>query len=199
MKELAGIIRSRTGINQIANIGVTGSNDAIKRSKNALITLQLFQPAHIGSAGVDGGLCGNHIAAGLICFLLRYGVFGQQALPAIAGHTGEFFVGLHPFQLSAGLLQLLIDLWRVDDGQYLPLLHMSADIEEPLFEIAIGARVDGSLGKGLHVTWKHQFLIASAKGGMHHTHGQNRGVVGLRSQLLFICMPLIKAITDGGK
>ena len=46
-------------------------------------------------------------------------------------------------QISARLLQLVIDFRRLDDSEQLSLLDVRTDVNVPGLEIAIGPRVDG--------------------------------------------------------
>ncbi len=119
MKQLARIARPGAGVNEVANVGVARGNDAIERSNDALVALELFEAAYVGLAGVHRGLRSDVIGAGLIGLLLRDGVLGEQRLPAVAGDFGEVRVGLHALQFGARLIAAADQLqasrwWRGD-------------------------------------------------------------------------------------
>jgi hypothetical protein len=99
---------------------------------------------------------------------LRNGVLGQQRLPAVAGHAGKVRIGLHALQLGTRLVQLLVDLGRFDLGQKVALVHVRADVEVPLLQVAVGARVDGRIGKRLYVAGKREIVGLRSLHRMHH-------------------------------
>ena len=49
-----------------------------------------------------------------------------------------------------------------DLGQQRALLHMGADVEVPVHQIAVGARVDGRIGVGGHVAGQHKLVCGRA-------------------------------------
>ena len=77
---------------------------------------------------------------------------------------------MHTFQLGARLIQLLVDFGRLDLGEEIALADMLADIEVPFFKVAVGARVDGCIGKRLHVAGKREIVGLRSLYGMHHIY-----------------------------
>ncbi len=52
-------------------------------------------------------------------------------------------VGLGQSKLSFGLLELLVQIRCLDFTQQLTGFHMRPDIRHPVFEVAVGASIDG--------------------------------------------------------
>jgi len=85
-------------------------------------------------------------------------MLGQQRLPPVAGHARKLCVRLHTLKLGPRLVQLLVDLRRFNLGEQIALVHVRADIEVPSLQVAISARVDGCIGKRLHVAGKREIV-----------------------------------------
>src|SRR5438874_13407972 len=49
-------------------------------------------------------------------------------------------------------------IWRIDLLQQLPGSHAYANIHIPTLQIAVGTRINGSIGEGLDIGWKNKFL-----------------------------------------
>ena len=161
------MVGAGTGIDEVADVGVARSNDAVERRDDALVALQLFEAAHVGPACVDSGLRSDVISAGLVGLLLRDGVLGQQRLPPVAGHAGKVRIGLHALQFGARLVQLLVDFGRLDLGQEIAFAHVRANVEVPLLQVAVGARVDGRIGKCLYIAGKREIVGLRSLHRMH--------------------------------
>ncbi len=87
----------------------------------------------------------------LVGFLLGNRVRLLQPAPAIGGDLRDFLRGLRVGEIRLGLPQLLVDFRRIDLGEQLAGLHGRADVDEPAFEIAVGARVDRRIRVRLNV------------------------------------------------
>ena len=64
-----------------------------------------------------------------------------------------------------GLAQLLVHFGRVQFGEQVSFMHQVADIDEPAFHVAAGARVDRGLLKGLE---------GARQGKFHFRRGEAR-------------------------
>jgi len=82
--------------------------------------------------------------------------------PALGGGGRQLLGGLGGGQVGAGLDDLLVQFRRVDLGQQLAGLHMAADVDVPLLEIAGDAGVDGGGVEGLDGRRQRQPLFAAA-------------------------------------
>jgi hypothetical protein len=72
----------------------------------------------------------------------------SKCLPPRIGRLGEVKVGLGKCELSLGLLELLVQVRRLDLRQQLAGLDMRPDIRHPVFEVAVGAGIDGGFPPG---------------------------------------------------
>ena len=63
-------------------------------------------------------------------------------------------LGLRLRELRPALIQLLIELRRVDLGEQVAVLHLIADVNAPLAHVAVGARVNDRLLERLHAPRK---------------------------------------------
>ena len=97
--------------------------------------------------------------------------FVQQRLVTIPRDLSQFEIGLRCIQGAARLRQLLIDLRRLNDGEQLSGLHMCADIEVPLLQIAIGAGVNRRRYERLHVAGQDDLR---GRGSLLGRHDRNR-------------------------
>src|SRR6201984_2660789 len=105
---------------------------------------------NVGLSGSDGGLFGSQIAGCVVHFLLGYAIGLDEVPVATGSDVREIGVGLRGFEIGFRLNELLIDFRRVDFGKELALLDARTDIAVPLFEIAVGASVNGRLDVSLH-------------------------------------------------
>ena len=65
---------------------------------------------------------------------------------------GELQIGFRSGQSAAGLRQLLVDLRRLNHGQQLPGFYVRTDVEIPLLQITVGARVNRRRDERLHIS-----------------------------------------------
>src|SRR6202023_797697 len=97
---------------------------------------------------LDGRVRGLRLRGEVVCVLPRDRVGLQQVLVAPGRALPIAGVRLGGGEVCPRLQQLLIDLGRADDGEKLALPHVRTDVEVPVAEIAIGARVDGRVFAG---------------------------------------------------
>ena len=90
-------------------------------------------------------------------------------------------VGLGGFEIGFGLNELLIDFRSIDVGEKFALADAAADVAIPLFEIAVGARVDRRFDVGLHGAGKDQIPRPEAS-----VVGWMTATVGMASVLRFL-------------
>ena len=185
-----------SGSDEVANVGAACSNDAIKRRDDALIALELLKPTNICAAGIDCSLCGDVIAFGLVCLLLRDGMLRQQDLPPIGGHAGKVGVGLHALQFGTRLAQLLIDFGRFDHGEQVAFVYVCADIEVPILQVAVGARVDGRIRECLDVAGEREVAGLDSLLRMDHSDRRNGRFVGCDGQPFFTGGTNVESVHD---
>ena len=161
-------------IDQRARIHAAPRNDAAERRINMLEGFQFFEPPHVGFRGSYVGDFGFQIPDGVIDFLLRDAVGLDEFLVTRCGDPGEIRVGLCGIEFGARLRQLLIHFGSVDVRQQLALPDAAADVVIPLFQIAVGARIDGRFDIGLHGAGEDEVLLRRFHRGMNHGHGGNR-------------------------
>ena len=110
---------------------------------------------------------------------LRDGVGLDQSGVAIGLNVGVVGVGLRGGKIGFGLRHLLVEFGRVDDREQVALLHVCTDVEVPVHQIAIGARVDGRVSIGGHVAGQDKLVHGRA--GFGRSDGHGRRSVGIRS------------------
>ena len=142
MKEIGFHIAAAAGIDEVADIGVTRGDHAIKRRVDFFERDQRRVLLHGRLIGFDDSLVRIVGADRIVHVLLGNSVALQKPLIAGLGNGGELEVCLRSEQVAASLLQLLIDFRRFDDGKQLSLLDARADVEIPLLQVAIRASID---------------------------------------------------------
>jgi hypothetical protein len=131
---------------------------AVERRRHLGEGLELPQPRHVRLRGGHGRLLGGSVADLLVRLLRRHGIGLQQRLPALRRALRELAVGLAREQIGLGLVELVVDVGRVELGQELALLHRRADIGVPALHIAAGAGIDRRLEIRLHIAGQHHLL-----------------------------------------
>ncbi len=128
----------------------------------------------------------------LIAPLLGIPTFLDERCRAVIGHLGEFGICLRLLhrclvlrELSFGLVELLVDLRRVDLRQQVAFPNVSANIEVPGLEIAAGPRGDRRIRECLGVARQHDFLIRGTDLRMNDRDARNGGFQGRASEFLF--------------
>ena len=143
-------------------VHVALGDDAVKGRGDALVGLQGDDAAEVGLEGFHVALRGGDVGAlGLVVGLLLVAILaGEDALGdedsvAVYGDLGEGelglllgLLGLGLAELLAGLIDLLVEIGGVDDGEELAFVDVVADVYVTLFEVAVGAGVDGGFGEG---------------------------------------------------
>jgi len=137
-------------IDQRARIHAAFGYDAAEGCVNMLEGFQFLEPAHVGFRGFYVGDFGFQIPDGVIDLLLGDAVGLDEFLVTRCGDLGEVRVGLRGIEFGARLRQLLIHFRSVDVREQFALPHAAADVVIPLFQIAVGARIDGRFDVGLH-------------------------------------------------
>ena len=169
--------RAGAGVDELADVGVAGGEDAVEGSVDFFEGLEFFEAADVGGAGIDGGFFGGEVALGLIGFLLGDGAGADEELPAGGGDFGDVVIGLRGFEVGASLLELLIDFGRFDFGEELAFFYGSADVEVPALQIAVGAGVDGRVDEGGGVAGERDFLGRGVGDGMDDVDDGDGGFV----------------------
>ena len=177
---LPALIRAPTSVLRAV---MTPSNGAYTFSND----MQLLQPGLVEARGLQHRFARMEIADCLVGRLFGDGIGLQQLLPARGGDLGELVVGLGRGAVGARLLELVVDLRRLDLREQLTGFHARADIGVPALEIAVGPRVDRRVHERLHVAGQHE-LLRLAPAWSDHRNGGNaeidRLLVEVRAGLL---------------
>ena len=104
----------------------------------------------------------------------------------------EIGVGLRGFKIGPGLKKLLIDFGSIDVGEQFAFSDAGADVAVPLFEIAVGASVDGRFDVCLHGAGQYQAFFGRLSGGMDYCDGGDGESFGFFRQGLILRAPLEK-------
>ena len=145
-----------------ADVDVARGDDAVEGRGDALVGLQRDDAAEVGVEGFDVALGGGDVGElGLVVGLALVAVLpGEDALGdehavALDGDLGEGelgvllgLLGLGLAELLAGLVDLLVEVGGVDDGEELAFADVVADVDEATSEVAVGAGVDVGLRQG---------------------------------------------------
>ena len=125
------------GIDQLARIDGARGDHAVEGRIDLLEGLQLVKALHVGLRGADsrGCSCSGLVHEG-IGVLLRNGVGLDQARVAVGLDACVVGGGLRRRQVALRLRELLIQLRSGDLGQQRALLHLGADVEVPVRQIA---------------------------------------------------------------
>ncbi len=105
--------------------------------------LQFFEPAHIGFGGLYIGDLGFQVSDRVIDFLLGDTIRLDELLVTRRGNLGKIRIGLRGIQIGARLRQLLIHFRSVNISKQIALTDAAPNVVIPLFQIAVGARIDG--------------------------------------------------------
>ena len=172
---------ARAGVDQLAGVDVARGDDAVEGRIDLFKGLQFAQPLDIGLGGADLRGGGRGLVHEGIGVLAGDGVGLDEAGVALGLDAGVVGVGLGGIQVGLGLGQLLVHFGRGDLGQQSALLHVRADVEVPVRQVAGGAGVDGRISEGGDVAGEHEVLNRRARFGRgddHRGRGKLRGGVG---------------------
>src|SRR3974390_3075563 len=131
------------GVDECTDIDVTSRDYAAEWRINVLERFQLLETTDIGFAGLHDGAFGLEVASGVVDFLFGDAVGFEQFRVTCGSDLGKVLVGLEGVQIGARLREFLIDFGRVDVGKQVTLFHARPDVVIPLFQVTVGARVDG--------------------------------------------------------
>ena len=138
-------------VDELTDIDAARGDDAIEGRIDLLERLNCFQPLHVGDLRLHQRVGRLRLGGEVLRVLARHRVLPQQALIALRRALGIAGVGLRRGQVCSCLQQLLIDFRRADDRQQLPFANMRADIEVPMAEITVGARIDRRVFIGIDI------------------------------------------------
>jgi len=94
---------------------------------------------------------------------------------------------------------LLIDFGSIDVGEQFTFSHAGADVPIPLFEIAVGASVDGRFDVRLHGAGQDQAFFGRLSGWMDYCDGGDGESFGFFRQGLILRTPLEKCERAEGR
>ena len=177
LRDLEHLLRS--GVDERADVDEALGYDSVERRGHARKQLHLFEAAHGGLVGVDGvprggergfrlaqlGFFYREIGGARVRVLLRDDALRLQPDPAFGGYAREVAIGareldrrfelldrgLGLFEVRVRLAELLIDFGRLDLRHQLSGSDVPAEIDQPGFQVAIGAREDRGFDHGLQV------------------------------------------------
>src|SRR5208283_5339271 len=112
---------------------------------------------------------------GVVNILPGYRITLQQGLIARGGGLRQIIVGLRRRQFRPRLLELLIQLGRIDFRQELTLFNPAADVHVPALQIAARPRVNRRVNESLDVSRQYYFFLRSATLGLserYRGHGE---------------------------
>ena len=142
-----------------------------------------WELAHIRPGAVGDRLVGRGRAGLLVIGLLRHPLRTDEGLPALRRDDRHLLVGLGGRQIGFRLLELLIEIRRVDHTEELASLHMGADVLLPALEIAGDPGVDRRLEIGLDRAGKRKAFLHRSAFDLGELHGGDGGFVGPLHQL----------------
>ena len=102
VEELARVGAVFAGLDEGADVGVAGSDDAVEGRVDFFVGLELLEAADVGHGGVDGGLFGGGSRSWRVGLLLGDGVVLRRSLIAVGGGVGEVEVGLGALEVGLG-------------------------------------------------------------------------------------------------
>ena len=129
---------------------------------------RLGEPAEVRlhRAGVGDGR--GVRGAFLVELLPRHGAVARQHAPALQIGLRESERGVRLLELRLRLLDVLLQLGRVDLGEHLPRVHDTADVGVPVAHVPRHASIDGAFVEGLDGA--RQCELAAGRGAMHGRH-----------------------------
>ena len=130
----------------------------------------------------------------MVGVLLRGDASPGERAQALGRHPREIAIGLSLIKVRLrllhcrlrllhrcfGLVNLLIQLRRVDLGQHLACLHPVADIDQAPPQVAVGARKNRRLGQRLDRAWQLDRVVAGAAAHADHLEARKGLVLRVR-------------------
>ena len=138
--------RPAVGGDELADVRVAHGDGAVERRGDAVEIFQVLQPLHIGVRGFHIRLLQGVVRRFFGGFLFADAGGLEQFRPAVGGDFGQVQRGVGLVQFRLGLRELLVQFRRVNFREHLAVGDVVADVHEPVFQIAAGARVN----RGLH-------------------------------------------------
>src|ERR1700732_4802067 len=136
---------TRSRVDQCANVRVTARYYPVERRSDHFKVLQRSQPFYVGLVRGDGGLLDLKVAGRIVNVLPRNDVPLEQLFVAIVRRTRKVECGMSRLEISARLVELLIDSRSVEFRQHLSTFHFRANVEVPFFHVPTGLGEDRSL------------------------------------------------------
>ena len=165
--------RGLSGVDEIADVGIAGRDDAVERSDHPFEGLEVLEPRDVLLGRIHRGLLGGGIGRAIVRVLFGDRLGLEQSLPALVGDDGYREVRLCRRQIRARLRQLLVDLRGLDFRQEIALVDPGADVGAPALEVAAGSRVDRRFDVGLHDAGQDQFVSGPAQLRLRRDDGRD--------------------------
>jgi hypothetical protein len=136
---------------ELADVGVARGDGAVERRGDAVEIFQFLQPVDIGLGGFDVRLFqfrSRPVFSAVSCSLTLAVL--SKSVQRSAVILARSRLALRLVQFGLGLRELLVQFRRVNFREHLAVGDVIADVHQPVFQIAAGARVDRSLDERLH-------------------------------------------------
>ena len=134
----------------------------------------------------------------LVGFLLRNRVGLPQIRPAVGGDLRQLQRRLDLLAAGPGLREFLVDFRSVNRRQQFALLNLASHVLVPAQKVAVGARKNRRLFKGLQISGQHQFVVSGLGLRLHHGDSRNRDGFRFFRQRVGFALPVQKRNCAGG-
>src|SRR6266849_979116 len=158
VEEIGFYIGIAAGVDQVSNVSVSRGDDAVERRVDLFKRHQCRVLVYGCLICLDNCFIRIVSTDGIIDILLRYGFAFQKSLRSGLGDRSELEICLCGEQVAASLLELLIDFRSFDNSQELTLLDASSNVDVPLFQISVGAGINGRGDEWLYIPRKDDLL-----------------------------------------
>ena len=147
----------RVRLDQRPDIDIARGDDSVERRDDVGERFQRLHPIDVGLGGLHFGSLCVRVAVFFVSGLLRHRRRRPERVPAIGCHLGQRHIrlGLREFALRHG--HALVELRRVDDGQHIASMDLSADILAPFADIAAYLAMNGSGVESLDIAGQNKF------------------------------------------
>ncbi len=106
---------------------------------------------------------------------------------------------MRALEVGLGDLELLVEFGGFDGGHELTLGDVLADVDEPLPEVAAGARVDGRVVEGLRIAGQRDLGGGAGDDGRDYVYGRDCIELCLRCEVALVRHTADEAIDDAGE
>src|SRR5712692_2654084 len=158
VKEIGFYIGIAAGVDQVSNVSVSRGDDALERRVDLFKRHQCGVLVYGCLVGLDNCFVRIVSTDGIIDILLRYGVGFQKSQITGFCDRSELQICLRGEQVTASLLELLVDFRSLNNSQQPTLLDSRSNVDVPLPQITVGPRIDRRSDERLHVPREDDLL-----------------------------------------